>query len=129
MSDSFDARGVLMQTFEETSLVTWILARGWWFVYLPFAGLEIRMLWEQTWLTWTQGGQMIGFSLIHVYPVFFFLGVLGAMGTALWVLVVVTMLGLRRNKLLTMGWVQLCLSAATLVLTFLPVDRWVLRLR
>jgi hypothetical protein len=118
-----------MQTFEKTTLLTWMLSWSWWFVYLPFAGLEIRLLWEQTWLTWTQGRQMIGFSLMHVYPGLLILGVLGAIGTALWVLVAIIVLALRRHKLLAAGKVQLCLSAGTLALVFLPIDRWVLRLR
>jgi hypothetical protein len=117
-----------IQTFEHTTLLTWMLGRGWWFVYLPFAALETRLLWEQTWLTWTRGEQMIGFSLAHQHPELLLLGFLGAIGTGLWVLAAVMTLGLRRNRLLTMGKVQLCLAAGTLVLAFLPVDRWVLRL-
>jgi hypothetical protein len=118
-----------MQSFEKITGPTWLLSWSWWFVYLPFAMLEIRLLWEQTWLTWTQGSQMIGFTLMHVYPELLVLGVFCAIGTALWVLVAVIMLGLRRNKLLATGKVQLFLSVGTLVLAFLPIDRWVLRFR
>ncbi len=118
-----------IRTFEHTTLLTSILGWGWWFVYVPFAALETRLLWEQTWLTWTRGRQMIGFSLAHQHPELLLLGLLGAIGTALWVLTSMVTLALRRNRLLTTGKVQLCLAAGTLLLTLLPVDRWVLRLR
>jgi hypothetical protein len=118
-----------MQTFQKTTLVSWVLGWSWWVVYVPFAALEIRLLWEQTWLTWTQGAQMIGFTLVHVYGGFFLLGALGELGTAVWVLVAAILVVFRRNRLLAMGKVQFRLAAATLVLALLPIDRWVLRLR
>ena len=34
--------------------------------------------WEQTWLTWTHGQQMFGFSLAHQHPELLLLGFLGA---------------------------------------------------
>jgi hypothetical protein len=118
-----------MQTFQKTTLVSWVLGWSWWFVYFPFAAFEMRLAWEETWLTWTQGEQMIGFTLMHVYGGFFLVGVLGALGTALWVFVAATLLLLRRNKLLMTGKVQFGLATGTLVLALLPIDRWVLRLR
>lgn len=117
------------QTFDKTTSLTSLLGWSWWLVYLPFAALEIRLLWEETWLTWTRGEQMIGFSLAHVHPEWLLLGFLGGIGTALWVLTAVMIVTLRRHKLLLTGKVQLCLSCATLVLAFLPIDRWILRLR
>jgi len=56
-------------------------------------------------------------------------GVLGAIGTALWVVTAVVVLVFRHNTLRMAGKFQLCLSAGTLALAFLPVDHWVLRLR
>src|SRR5215475_11286737 len=100
-----------MQTFEKTTLLTWVLGWSWWLVYPPFAALEIRLLWAQTWLTWTQGEQMIGFTLMHVYPGLSLLGFFGAIGTVLWLLLAISMLVLRRHRLLATGKVQLSLSA------------------
>src|SRR5262245_29758915 len=60
-----------MQTFQKTTLVSWVLGWSWW----------------------------------------------------------VVLLGARRNTFLALGKVQFWLALGTLVLAFLPVDRWVLRLR
>lgn len=109
--------------------MTWLLARSWWFVYTPFAALAMRLLWEETWLTWIRGEQMVGFHLAHAHPVFTLLGFLGFAGTVLWVLLTVGVWAVRRYTLLRAGKVQLCLSIATIVLAVLPVDSWVLRLR
>lgn len=118
----------MTQTFDKTTSLTSLLGWGWWLVYLPLAVLESRLLWEQTWLTWTRGEQMVGFSLAHAHPEVLLLGLLGAIGTALWVLMTVVIVALRRHRLLLAGKVQMCLACVTLVLLFLPIDRWVLRL-
>ena len=118
-----------MQTFQRSTKLTWLLAWTWWFVYVPFAVLQARLVWEKTWLTWTRGAQMIGFSLAHQYPEVVLLGALGGLGTALWVLVAVVLLLSRRHTLLTVGKVQLALSVFTLAVAFLPIDDWVLRFR
>jgi uncharacterized membrane protein YqaE (UPF0057 family) len=42
---------------------------------LTFAG---RIAWEKTVWTWTEGPQEIGFSLAHMYPGFFVLGLISS---------------------------------------------------
>jgi hypothetical protein len=48
--------------------------------------LSARILWEKTLLTAEQGQQMIGFSVIHIYPGFFFVGLLCSIVLLAWLL-------------------------------------------
>jgi hypothetical protein len=42
-----------------------------WLCFAPVAMLfAARVAWEKTILTWEQGPQMVGFSMMHIHPIF-----------------------------------------------------------
>jgi len=43
----------------------------WWLIFLPATLFVSRLVYEQTYLTWLQGDQMIGFTLVHNHTSFF----------------------------------------------------------
>jgi hypothetical protein len=118
-----------METFDRPKSLPKVLTVSWWFVYLPLAALEARILYEQTWLTYTRGAQMIGFAMAHQFPELLLFGLAGWLGCVLWcVATLVLMLG-QRHPIPTVIRLQFALAVITLLLPFVPVDRLVLRLR
>lgn len=105
------------------------LTVSWWFVYPPLAVLEARLLWEQTWLTYMRGEQMIGFSMAHQLPLLVLIGLAGWVGCILWSLVALIFILRRRHQVSTVNIVQFALALTTLILMFVPVDKLVLKLR
>lgn len=105
-----------------------VLTVIWWFVYLPLAALEARLLYEQTWLTYTRGEQMIGFSMAHQFPELILFGLAGWLGCVLWCIVTVIFIFGRGYKTSTVSRLQFALALTTLLLVFVPVDKLVLRL-
>lgn len=75
------------------SLLIW-----WWLAFAASAPFYLRILWEQTALTWQRGPQMIGFSLAHQHPEILFLGLAGYAAMLGW-LVAVGVTVLRRGSL------------------------------
>lgn len=120
---------LLMERFETVRKFPKILTVVWWFVYLPLAALEARLLWEQTWLTYTRGEQMIGFSLAHQFPELVLLGLAGWLGCLLWCFVALIFILRPRYQTPTVNKVQFALALTTLILPFVPIDKLVLRLR
>ena len=56
-----------------------------WFVLAVAALYDLRLVYEQTLLTWKDGPQMVGFSMVHVFPVLLLLGALGFLGCSSWI--------------------------------------------
>jgi ABC-type thiamin/hydroxymethylpyrimidine transport system permease subunit len=106
-----------------------LLTVGWWFVFLPFAALAARLLYEQIWLTYTQGPQMIGFTMAHQFLPLLLLGFLGEIGCAIWCIAALVIFVRRRHEIGTFPKVQFALAAVTLLLQWVPVDEIVLKLR
>jgi hypothetical protein len=117
-----------METFDQRKSFPKVLTVSWWFVYLPLAALEARILYEQTWLTYTRGEQMIGFAMAHQFPELLLLGLAGWLGCVLWCVAIVFML-FRRRPIPTFIRLQFVLAVITLLFPLVPVDRLVLRLR
>lgn len=100
-------------------LVLW-----WWAALAASAPLYVRILWEQTALTWRRGPQMIGFSLAHQHPEILFLGLVGYVGMVAW-LIAAGVSAVRRRSL-PQG-VQLAYLVVTLVavlVAFVPYEIW-----
>jgi hypothetical protein len=59
-----------------------------------------RLVWEMTYLTWRDGEQMIGFTIMHEFPSLFLAGYAVYFGAAVWLLVVggVFILGKRKPR-------------------------------
>jgi hypothetical protein len=91
-----------------------------------FAG---RIAWEKTLWTWTRGPQSVGFSLIHIHPGFFFLGLLDCGLLVLWLVPALVYFILRRRNILRFSDLVMVffsiLSAAAILLpdTFFAASR------
>ena len=118
-----------METLDQSKRLPKVLTVIWWFVYLPLAVFEVRILWEQTWLTYTRGEQMIGFSLAHQFPVFVLIALAGCLGCILWCIITLVFILRRRYHISTVTKVQVALALITLIFMFLPIDKFVLRVR
>jgi hypothetical protein len=59
----------------------------WWSAFIAAAPLYFRLLWEQTYLTWQKGPQMIGFSLAHQHPEVLLVGLAGYAAMCGWLVV------------------------------------------
>lgn len=61
--------------------------------------LAVRLLWEKTAWTWSRGAQMVGLSLLHIHPIFFFIGMLSSVAVAIWLLPGIIYSVLRRSEI------------------------------
>src|SRR5437867_8439819 len=93
---------------------------AWWAIYPGTAILLGRQLYEQTYLTWKAGPQMIGFSFTHLHPELFLLGVLSMVAAYMWLVAVVVRLVRQRGRLHWHQWVQAGLTVATLAIDYVP---------
>lgn len=83
--------------------------------------LAARLAWEMTSLTWQEGPQMVGFSLIHGYGAFLiFAPLLLVLWIAVTFFIFVTWL-LRRKRILRGSWISF--GAAIVVLGFLSLPQ------
>ena len=72
--------------------------RAWWFCSSPVAVLfAVRIMWEKTVWTWSRGPQMVGFSLMHVHPLFAIAGMLCCLALMIWLLLAVPFAVARRK--------------------------------
>lgn len=70
-----------------------------WFFASPLGtAFSARIAWEKTVWTIIRGPQMVGFSLMHIHPGFFFVGALCAFALMLWLIPALVYLILRRNQ-------------------------------
>ena len=66
------------------SFPKWLIV-WWWVAIISAAPLYLRLLWEQTWLTWTEGPQNVGWTLIHNYGEFFIFGLISFLVVFAWI--------------------------------------------
>lgn len=118
-----------METFEQPKGFPKFVTVIWWVVYLPLLALEARLLYEQTWLTYTRGEQMIGFSMAHQFPELLLIGLAGWLGCILWCIVALVFMLRRRYQTSIVSRLQFALALTTVLLMIVPIDRLVLRLR
>jgi signal transduction histidine kinase len=89
---------------------------------LGLAVLAIRLVWEQTLLSWQNGPQMVGFSLMHgggglllvVLPI----------ATLLWFPAALVLVARRRSAGGALGLATISVCAVSLVATLLPYSWW-----
>lgn len=99
--------------------------------WVAFAGafpLVLRLMYEQTVMTWDLGLQTVGWTLIHTYGGFFFLGILAIVVIHAWLLVFVAVWIRRRlthKAFLTFGgWAQFVVLCSAAALYYIPYDFW-----
>jgi hypothetical protein len=95
-----------------------------WVIYFPTLCYVVRILWEKTYLTWTQGPQMIGFTLVHIYPLFFVVGVVGYLLCHAWVLAATFFLVRRKEFIVRKDVIQYCVITFTLMIDYVSVNNW-----
>jgi hypothetical protein len=77
-----------MSPSHKSVLPKWL--RVMWLCAAPFALLfATRIAWEKTFLPWARGPQMVGFSLMHIHPVFFLIGALCSYWLLLWLAIAI----------------------------------------
>ena len=88
--------------------------------FLPVA----RLVYEQTYLTWSQGPVMVGYSTIHASPGYFVLGALSVLGSLIWLLANIVALLLRRITINRSASVLVACTALVLVCLAIPYSAW-----
>jgi hypothetical protein len=92
-----------------------------WVLLAPLGFLFItRIAYEKTILTWRQGPQMIGFSIMHVMPVFFIFGAICCYGLMLWPLISGYFLIRRHKDISKMDIAMNLLCVYVIVITVIP---------
>ena len=90
-------------------------------VFIGSATLAGRLIWEQTVWTWERGPQMVGFSLLHVHPLFAIAGALSVLGIFVWSLIAVVLIAMRR-KHVSRGEVGMLLCAVLIIVAMVLPD-------
>jgi signal transduction histidine kinase len=101
------------------------------FGWVAFAGafaLALRLVYEQTVMTWSSGLQMVGFTLVHIYGGLFVFGLLAALCVHIWLFGFIAAL-IRRRLADRVGvplgaWVQFALLATAAALFYIPYGFW-----
>jgi hypothetical protein len=86
--------------------------------------LAARLVWEQTLLTWQHGPQMIGFSLMHVYPVLTLIAFVGLFGGYLWAAAMFIAMIVARSFGGRLVLLLCALYAVTTTLQRIPYQEW-----
>lgn len=69
-----------------------------WLLLAPIGSLfAARIAWEKTVWTWTRGPQMVGFSLMHIHPLFGIVGIICSLLLMLWLIPALIYVILRRH--------------------------------
>jgi hypothetical protein len=70
----------------------------WWLCFSPIAlPFAVRVAWEKTVWTWTRGPQLVGFSLMHIHPMFAIVGIFCSVAVMLWLVVAIPYSIVRRR--------------------------------
>lgn len=103
----------------QNALPRWL--RTSWLLLSPIGFLfSARIAWEKTILTWTQGPQSVGFTLMHTYPLFGLAGILSSCLLMLWLLVATPYLIKRWNSHSKLDIVMVFASLLSAIAVILP---------
>ena len=106
-------------------LPLWLVLIGW-LLLLCAASLNARLVWEQTFLTWRNGPQMVGFSLTHQHPEVVLLGFPLMILAHLWLISAAALLIVKKGRayFTRPQWLLTALTAVTLGVGHVPYDWW-----
>lgn len=101
---------------------------GWGAFAAAFAQ-DLRMIYEQTRLTWTSGPQMLGFSISHLHPEILVIGALGLLGCNAWLAGFLFIAIWRRVKSNDLRfpvptWLQALAVSLAVVIPWVPYSAW-----
>jgi hypothetical protein len=92
-----------------------------WLCFAPVGLLfSSRIAWEKTFLTWQQGPQMVGFSLVHIFPAFFIVGILCCYLLLLWLAPASIYVIVRRNRISSVDIAMILTGVFAAVVMVLP---------
>ncbi len=100
------------------------LIKFWWVAIALGGPLVLEQLWEQTFLTWRRGPQMVGFGLMHVYPELAIAGLLGYFMLFVWLLVAAIFLFRHKALPIHRHIPFLVLPIVAIASTFVPYSFW-----
>ena len=105
-------------------LPLWVII-SWCLIFPGAFLLTARLVYEQTYLTWVSGAQMVGFSMAHQQLLFLLWGSISILAIHIWLLIVAVILVKRRFQLAS-RWQRKAvgLTALTLVLNYVPYAVW-----
>jgi hypothetical protein len=103
----------------QSAIPTWL--RLAWICLLPF-GLSFagRIAWEKTVLTINRGPQMVGFSLAHIHPVFFIVGILCSYLLIIWLLPAFVYSTVNRNRITVLDVAMVIVALLVAVAIIMP---------
>ncbi len=113
-----------MSGFDPSSRFPRWLVMLWWLVVPSAAPLFLRLLYEETVLTWRRGPQMVGYTMAHQFAWVLVLGLFGYLATVLWLLIAVVILIRRRCVPRGLDRLYLMLPAAAVAISFVPYSVW-----
>jgi len=88
----------------------------WWFFCSPIAlPFTVRIVWEKTVWTWSRGPQMVGFSLMHIHPMFAIVGFISSLSVMLWLLPAMLYSIVRRRRI---GIMDVAMITCAIFVTF-----------
>ncbi|MGI8732181.1 MAG: ankyrin repeat domain-containing protein [Pyrinomonadaceae bacterium] len=94
-------------------------------VLLPGTALLVgRFVYEQTYLTWLRGPQMVGFSLAHSGGLLFLIALACFLLSHLWLLGAFIYAIVRRQSMRKSHWLLLSLTCLTLLVNYVPYNTW-----
>jgi hypothetical protein len=88
----------------------------------------LRLIYEETILTWNQGWQMVGFSVAHVFPLLLIMGGLGIIGMHIFLAIWLGRLLLDRVRARNSSPRNMALAAVAgilILLVYIPYSSWI----
>jgi len=86
--------------------------------------LAARLIYEQTYLTWSEGPQMVGYALAHAFSGLLMLGLLCMMICLIAFISGLVFVAWKRSKITVLDWVLLGLLATFTFWIFVPYGTW-----
>ena len=84
-----------------------------------------RIVYEETFLTWINGPQMVGFAMMHgAVPFFLLAGLIALPGSLLWIVVSLVLLFRKRFRIPITDWVPIILLPVLVALLLVPYETW-----
>jgi hypothetical protein len=117
MTSSFSPTGQLSRA----SVIAWCVA------IVGTLILAIRLVWEQTLLTWERGEQMVGFSMAHTWGVLLLIVVLCLLCAHAWILAFIIEAiyrAMRKRPIARSSWVAAVLLSVAVGLIYVPYSAW-----
>ena len=119
------SRQQLSSEKKPSGLPRWVMIS--WFIAFPLAFLlTARFVYEQTYVTWAHGLQMVGFTLAHQRLEFLIPGILALGLSHVWLLIVMVLVTVSKRCRRLTKWQAAIVAATvlTLVLNYIPYVWW-----